>query len=361
MKILITGGGGLIGQSIAKKHLAEGDEVFIYDNKSNIFNDYSKITGIDCSGKSLKKIFKEHKFDVVSHQAAMVGVGNSQRDIVNYTKNNISLTAELLEIILYAKNKPSCLILASSMGPYGEGPLLCSRHGVVYLKNQRTSIETTCPQCEAIVTPTLINENTERYPQSIYAITKQTQEEMFKVFANTYNIKTIALRYFSVYGTECNPNNPYTGVLSIIANKIINSNRVELFEDGEQTRDLIHSDDCAAAHFTASRYKTNNNFEAFNIATGKSVTLKYVANKMISILSPKIPLVFDKKLRKGDIKYSYAATEKATKNLNWTSKIKLDKSIDEYCNFIKNNWDKFKKPDSCEEEKNKLNKLNLLK
>jgi nucleoside-diphosphate-sugar epimerase len=336
MKLLITGGAGLIGQAIAKHHLSQGDIVYIYDNKSNPYNDYSNIIGIDCYSRDFEELLLTEKFDIISHQAASVGVGESMYNIQKYITNNIQFTAELLQAIINTKMFPKHLILASSMGPYGYGNNIKGKE---------------------------IKETDLRIPQSIYGISKMTQEEMFRVFSETYNVKTIALRYFSVYGTKANPNNPFTGVLSIIANKIINSKIVELNEDGEQTRDLISADDCANAHFQASRFQgdSTTNFYAFNLGTGKAVSLKYVAEKMIYLLDPTKELKFNGQYRKGDIKHSCAATQVTYLNLGFKANTTIDYAITEYCSYIHDNWELFKTKDTCQEEQDKLSKLNLLK
>src|SRR5690606_23462396 len=125
-------------------------------------------------------------------------------------------------------------------------------------------IDVSCPNCnKKRLNNIRISEDYSGTPQSIYALTKKTQEDMWRIFAEIKsNIKVISLRYFSVYDTECNPNNPYTGVLSIIANKAINSEEIILNEDGTQTRDLIHTLDIGQAHIKATQIDLKNNFEA---------------------------------------------------------------------------------------------------
>ncbi len=364
-KILIIGGAGLIGSAIAKYHLSKNDEVYIIDNKSNKFNDYldfeNEKLGIDVTKIPLNELFLKHEFDIISHQAASVGVGESQYEIKKYINNNVGYTAELLQAIVISKRFPKKLILASSMGPYGEGLYECATHGKRIIKKQRDTVEIKSISCCGNMLPIPNHEDIERYPQSIYGTTKLMQEEMFRVFAETYNTPTIALRYFSVYGTECNPNNPFTGVLSIIANKIINNHSVDLNEDGTQTRDLIHADDIAEVHHIVSNKKLDNIFEYFNIATGASYALKDIATEMIKILAPDRKLLFNKRMRKGDIKNSFADINKAKQLLEWEAKIKLPDSIIKYCEFVKNNWNKYKTPDTCQKEQEKLYALNLLK
>lgn len=365
-KVLVSGGYGLIGSAIANKHIAEGDEVYVWDNLSNSYNDYSQHNrmGVELYGKfyNLRLAIEHIKPDIISHQAASVGVGESMYKLEKYTGNNVQLTSELLEGVLKLNYKPT-LILASSMGPYGEGDYWCKEcDRQFYYRYKRESIKMKCPSCLEPIRPLFLDELTERVPQSIYAATKLMQEEMFRIFSQAYDIPTIALRYFSVYGTEQNPNNPFTGVLSIIAAKILNNDKVELFEDGEQTRDLIHVKDVADAHYAATIAKNLKTFEAINIATGVSTTMKSIAEKMISIMSPNKPLVFDNTMRKGDIKHSKAEISKAKNLLNWWSKIKLEDSIVEYCDYVLKNEKLFKKEeDSTQIENDKLKSIGLIK
>lgn len=359
MKILITGGAGLIGQAVAKKHLKEGDDVFIYDNKSNIYNDYSNIVGEDISYLNFSYIFKTFNPDVISHHASYVSVGESQYEIYKYVKNNVEFTSFLLDSILKSSYKPKKLILAGSMGIYGEGEVRCNNCNKTYLIDMRKTLSTTCKECRSELSFLKIHEDSPKCPQSIYAVTKKTQEDLFKIFSELYNIPTICLRYFSVYGTQCNPNNPFTGVLSIIANKIINSDVIELNENGLQTRDLVHIDDCAEAHFNATRVSLENSYVPLNVGTGKRHTLLDVANMMIQQFNINKKIIFNNKIRKGDIKHSCADISKAKKYLNWNPKIRLEDSICQYFFYIKNNWNKFFKKDTCKSADEKLEKYNL--
>lgn len=375
MRILITGGAGLIGQAIAKRHIAEGHEVLLYDDLSNKFNDYSNLHGeniaFDKQGnlRDISQIIKSHEpFDVISHQAASVGVGESQYEIEKYSQNNIGFTAHLLDSLVKSQKVPTRLLLASSMGPYGEGPYYCESCCVkMDLSGPRKTINPACRYCNRDLIPLIIKENCERKPTSFYGITKMAQEEMFRVFSETYGITTIALRYFSVYGTKCNPNNPYTGVLSIIADKILNAKSVELFEDGLQTRDLIHCDDVAKAHFLASKYErspADGRFTEINICTGVRTSIRDVAYSMMQLIAPGLsskPIQCSNEIRKGDIRHSCGENKKARELLGWNPEWKISTGILEYCHFVKMNREKFSiDKDSTGIEKERLVKSNLI-
>jgi len=296
----------MIGQAIAKKHLAEGDTVYIYDMRLNPYIDYTNMVGEDVTGKD-----GGLDFDILSHQAALVGVGQSQYDIQRYVDNNVGVTSAILQATLHAKKMDGKIIFAGSMGPYGEG------HG----KGP-------------------IRETQKQHPKSIYAVTKQTQENLIKVFSETYGVPAISLRYFSVYSTTQTPLNPHTGVLSIIANKILNSDKVELLGNGDQYRDLIEVSDVADAHFLASRLEWKG-FDAINVGTGIPTKMADVATKMVELLNPFMPIEFDGKYRKGDITGIYADTRKMNTKLGWNPKVKIEDGIRQYCEYINANRDKY--------------------
>lgn len=322
MRVLITGGGGLVGQAIAKAHVNMGDEVFIYDTRLNRFNDYSNLVGTDVSIKDKERklfytiddIIKRYdKFDVISHQAALVGVGQSQYDIYNYVNNNVLFTASLIQALLDSKKFPDKIIHAGSMGPYGS------------LTSDIFSATENCIQD----------------PQSIYAVTKQAQENLLKIFSHAYNVQCISLRYFSVYSTDQNPLNPYTGIISIIANQLLNNDVVELYGDGNQTRDLINVNDVARAHYLASITSLSEIFCPINIGSGVSYSLNEIAHFMRDCMGIEKPIVFNGKYRSGDIKYMRADITKADRLLKWKPKYNLYDDIKRYCKFVIENKEKF--------------------
>jgi dTDP-L-rhamnose 4-epimerase len=319
-----------------------------------IGEDLSKISNIE-------ELVKYKKFDVISHQAANVGVGESQYEIKKYVDNNIGFTGELLQALLKnRKMMPPRIILAGSMGPYGEGPFYCAEHHIVYPKRLNIR-KPNCPICNGEIHPMSINENAERIPKSIYGLTKMAQEDMVRIFSDVYGVDVISLRYFSVYGENSNPNNPYTGVLSIIANKILNSDVVKLYEDGSQTRDLISAIDVADAHWHVSNLPIGNKFDAFNVGTGHSVNIEYVARKMVDIMSPGKTIEFTNEYRSGDIKYSCADISKLTNATNWQPTHTIDESITRYCSYVMKHECNFNlNGDSSNDEHINLKKMGVI-
>lgn len=324
---------GLIGQAIAKKHIENGDNVYLYDVQANSFNDYSNYVGRDITASyegDFKSILKTLKPNIISHQAALVGVGQSQYNIRKYVDYNIGFTGYMLQSLLESGYKPDKIIHAGSMGPYGDAK-----------RGER------------------VFETESQNPQSVYAVTKQAQENLLRVFSDAYGVNTISLRYFSVYGTEQNPLNPYTGVLSVIANQCLNSDKIEIFDDGSQTRDLIHIDDVANAHYLASLSDIPG-FMAMNIGTEQYTSMMSIAIKIRNMLAPEKEIIADGKHRKGDIMHMRANTSRARKLLNWSPEHKLEQDILDYCTYVNNNREKFTVGDTIKDENKNITEKGLV-
>lgn len=357
MKIVIIGGAGMIGQAIAKRHLVEGDQVDIYDVFSNPYDDYSHL-----HGNVLKDYPDLSQYDLISNQAALVGVGESMYRPHQYMANNIEATTKIINELVTMKVRVP-IIHAGSMGPYGEGSLFCpSCTHDLYRSSPRTTVgKMMCPICKGNLKTMDAIEFQELHPLSFYALSKKVQEEALQLFAEAYHNPVISLRYFSVYATDQNPNNPKTGVLTVIANQILNRDVVELNEDGNQTRDLIHVEDVARAHFLASRKiqgRMINSFDTFNIATGNSVSMKHVASRMIRFAGTNHEIVANMRIRIGDVYDSHADVGRAKTILGFTAEHDLEQDMKDYIRFCFDNREKFNS-DSWEKENQRLKEQGL--
>ena len=189
-----------------------------------------------------------------------------------------------------------------------------------------------------------------------------TQETLLKLWCEIHNADYIFLRYFSVYGTEFIPTNPYTGVMNIIANKMINHDVVELFEDGQQQRDFISNKTCAEVHSVACEklLKEKNVKLILNVGTESSFKIKNIVDNMVQLLSYKGEIVYNKKMRKGDIKDSIANNKWLISELGYKPVSTFERDLKSYCTYLKNNWDKFKNTATCEKENKLLREKGLI-
>src|SRR3989338_9790408 len=125
-----------------------------------------------------------------------------------------------------------------------------------------------CPRCQQAPTP----ETKPLIPTSVYAVTKRDQEELCLAIGRAYNIPTVALRYFNIYGPRQSLSNPYTGVAAIFSSRLRNGKAPKVFEDGRQSRDFIHVSDIVRANLLAME-RPEADYEVFNVGTGQPTDL----------------------------------------------------------------------------------------
>ena len=341
MKILVTGGCGFIGSHLVDKLVKCGHKVRVYDllepqvhlgRKPSFLNkDAEYIYGDVRNKEKLKKALKG--IEIVFHEAAQVGVGQSMYQIEKYISHNSLGTAVLLDSIVNTNNAVKKIIVASSMTIYGEGAYCCKKCGIIYpLLREKTQLEKRdwqmhCPKCRRKAARIATAEGKPLLPSSIYATTKRCQEEMCLVVGRTYKIPTVALRYFNVYGERQSLNNPYTGVCAIFLSQVKNNHQPLIFEDGKQSRDFIYVSDIVEANILAMR-KKDADYDFFNVGTGSPHSILDIAKVIISLynkkgLKPKIT----NKFRARDIRHCYADISKISKNLGFKPKVSFEEGM----------------------------------
>lgn len=338
--ILVTGGAGFIGSHIVDKLIAQGYKVRILDNLTtqvhkNKVPQYlnKKAAFIKGDMTNLKDIEKAiYGIDAIFHEAAVVGVGQSMYEVEKYILNNTFGTARLLEFLINQKHKVKRLIIASSMSAYGEGLYQCKTCGFIRppLRSDeqmsKKDWELYCPNCHKTLVSIGIPETESFKCNSIYAITKQSQEDMVMIFGKTYGIPTTALRYFNVYGPRQSLSNPYTGVAAIFLSRLKNSKAPIIYEDGLQTRDFISVYDIADANLSCLENEKAFG-KVFNLGTGNSITIKMVAKILADLLNRKISKAFlriepeiTRKFRSGDVRHCIADISLIKNSLGWQPK-----------------------------------------
>jgi len=349
-KILVTGGAGFIGSYLVDKLIELGHEVMVFDNlEPQVHGDGQKIPKYlnkECefikrdirNRDELKKALKDR--EIVFHQAAAVGVGQSMYEINKYTEVNILGTSNLLDILANENHRVEKLIIASSMSVYGEGKYRCVNCGVVYPKLRSLSQlkkgewEMRCPFCNQEVQSLPTDEEKPLYPTSVYSISKRDQEEMCLTIGRAYRIPTVALRYFNVYGPRQALSNPYTGVAAIFSSRILNNHPPCIFEDGGQSRDFTHVSDIIRANLLAMENKKAD-YEVFNVGTGRPLTVLNIAEALIKSLSSSVDMNIVRKYREGDIRHCYADISKIRDQLGFQSKVKFEKGISEFVGWVR--------------------------
>jgi dTDP-L-rhamnose 4-epimerase len=373
--ILITGGAGFIGSHLCdalinqKSHhitvfdiLEEQVHGKVKKPPSYLNKNVEFIRGSVTDYKKLKEVIKEK--EIIYHLAAMVGVGQSMYEIKNYVDNNILGTANLLDILINSEHNVKKLIIASSNTIYGEGKSKCDKCGIVFPKIRtleqlkKKDWENKCPICDSKVETLLTDEDTPFNPSSIYALSKQSQEQMSLLIGNTYDINTTILRFFLVYGPRQSLSNPYTGVCAIFSSRLFNNLPPIVFEDGLQSRDFVNVQDICQALILAME-KPEACGEIFNVGSGMPITIKEVAEIISNKINPKLKPIYNDHFRVGDIRHCLADISKIKSKLGYKPMINFKEGIDELLQWIKPEVKRI--PDNSQKALNELREKGLLK
>ncbi|MCL7983845.1 MAG: NAD-dependent epimerase/dehydratase family protein [marine benthic group bacterium] len=346
-RILVTGGAGFIGSHLVDALVERGHRVRVLDNLDpQVHGEAAEPVSIGGHLKSGAVEFLHgdvrdpeavaaalRDIDLVSHQAAAVGVGQSMYRISDYVQANCEGTGILLQAIIDRERPIERLVVASSMSIYGEGQYRCEAHGTLYpplrpvAQLERGDWEMRCPACDAVLAPAPTPEEKPLHPTSVYAVSKRDQEELCLSVGGAYGIPTVALRYFNVYGPRQSLNNPYTGVAAIFTCRLLNRRAPVVFEDGVQSRDFVHVSDIVEANLLALEPNRAAG-EAVNVCTGRSLGLRELTNALRDRLGGPEPEYADR-FRKGDIRHCYGDPEKARDLLGFEARVRFEDGIDD--------------------------------
>jgi len=244
--VLITGGAGFIGSHIADKMLEKNYHVRIYDNLStgkieNIAHIKAHIEFIEADIRDVKTLEQSMiGCELVFHKAAEVSVPRTIRSPIETTMINDVGTLNVFESA--RKSNVARVVFASSCAIYGDSPEL-PKH------------EQMLPQ-----------------PKSPYAAQKMMGEYYARIYDDIYQLETVCLRYFNVYGPRQDPSSPYSGVISIFLTKAIARQQPTIYGDGNQTRDFVYVKDVVNANILAATQPSVNG-KVFNIGTGQTRTI----------------------------------------------------------------------------------------
>lgn len=353
MKILITGGAGFIGSNLALNLIGKGHQITVLDNLSkqihgenpeessplylSIKDKVQFIKGTVTSRQDLEEAILNQ--DVIVHFAAETGTGQSMYQIEHYTNTNIGGTALLLDILANNKHTVKKVVVASSRSIYGEGKYWSEELGVVYPgyriddDMQKGDFEVKYPGTSQPLQVMATDEETKIQPSSVYGITKYNQEQMIMTVCPTIGIAPVAFRYQNVYGPGQSLSNPYTGILSIFSTLIKNNKKINIFEDGKESRDFVYIDDVVKATVLGIE-KDEANGHVFNVGTGVATDVVTVVNELFNSYNIKIPVEVTGNYRLGDIRHNYADLTKIQNFLGYKPSVTFSDGIQKFAQWV---------------------------
>jgi dTDP-L-rhamnose 4-epimerase len=349
LRVLVTGGAGFIGSHLVDGLVCEGHEVRVFDSllpqvhgesadwPPYLSREVERVRGDVRDAQAVRRALE--RIDVVSHQAATVGVGQSMYEIEGYVSGNALGAAVLLQEIVRRRGEVSRMIVASSMSIYGEGAYVNAEGEPAYprlrpaaqlerreweLRDERGR------ELRPVPTP----ETKPLAPTSVYAVTKRDHEELFLSVGDAYGIPTVALRYFNVYGSRQALSNPYTGVAAIFSARLLNGKRPLVTEDGNQTRDFVHVSDVVQANLLALRCPLKEG-RAYNVGTGRAVTIRDVGRLLASHLGVAIEPEITGRFRAGDVRHCWSDIARARAELGYEPRVPFEQGIAEVVEWVR--------------------------
>ena len=251
-RVIVTGGAGFIGSNLVDKLIDKGIEVIIFDDLStgniNNINPEAKFYNLDVSNLHPRDYSDFKGVDTIFHLAALARVQPSIEDPLPYNKVNVEGTLQMLLLAHYLK--VNRFVYSASSSCYGEA--------------------------KEFPTPETHSTN----PLSPYGLQKYIGEQYCKMFSEVYDLDTVSLRYFNVYGERMSLEGAYKLVIPIFAKQMIENKPLTINNDGEQRRDFTYVGDVVNANILAATNPDDLKGEVFNIGNGDNYSVNELADML---------------------------------------------------------------------------------
>jgi UDP-N-acetylglucosamine/UDP-N-acetylgalactosamine 4-epimerase len=305
MRILVTGGAGFIGSNLVEKLLAgeNVEQVRVLDNLStgsikNIeeFETNPKFEFIRGDIREYEMCLKVCEgIDLISHQAALGSVPRSIDDPL--TTNAVNITGTLNIFTAAKESQVKRVVYAASSSTYGDHPGL--------------------PKTEDKI----------GNPLSPYAVSKYVNELYARVYASSYGLEAIGLRYFNVFGPKQNPAGPYAAVIPLFIKAVLDNEPPTINGDGEHSRDFTYVANAVLANelalFTENRGVVN---QVYNVAIGEQTSLNQLFEMIKEVAGSDLAPKYGEE-RKGDVKHSLADISKARTLLGYEPGVSIKEGL----------------------------------
>ncbi len=308
MKCLVTGGAGFIGSHVVEALLTRGDSVRVLDNMTTGRPETIEAFGsrIDFIRGDLREKVDLEKavrdVEVIFHQAALRSVPRSMDDPTS--SNDVNVVGTLGLLLAARDARVRRVVYASSSSVYGD--------------------QKKFPQIETM--PCV--------PLSPYAVSKLAAEHYSIVFAKSFGLETVSLRYFNVFGPRQHPESQYAAVIPKFLQSVKDDKPLEVHSDGKQSRDFTYIENVVQANLLAAE-RPNISGEVFNIANGKNYALLDIISVLEKLAGHKVTRHHTPP-RPGDVRMTWADIRKAKKQLGYKPQVGLEEGL-------KRTWEWFNK------------------
>ena len=303
---LVTGGAGFIGSNLVEALLVQGHAVRILDDFStgyrhNIAPFLDKIDVVEGSIDSLEDCNRAARdMDYVLHQGALPSVARSVADPALSHAINATGTLNVLTAARDAGVKR--VVYASSSSIYGDQPVEYKHEAL--------------PMC----------------PLSPYAAAKASGEHYLRAFSNCYNLETVSLRYFNVFGPRQDPGSAYSAVIPLFIHALLEGRSPQIHGDGLQARDFTYVENNVRANIQAATGDFVARGQVYNVACGASISLLDLVDALNGLLGTQIRPEHIAS-RVGDIRVSKADISRAQRELGYHVHVAFEDGLEKTVNW----------------------------
>jgi dTDP-L-rhamnose 4-epimerase len=349
--VLVTGGAGYIGSHLVDALVGREYDVTVLDSlqpqvhRSGTWPSYVNpraryVRGSVCDRAVFAPLVLQS--DAVVHFAAAVSIGQSMYQIERYVSVNTGATALLLDVLVNEKHAVQKVIVASSVGVFGEGASVCAACGpqAPTLRSAAQLAardwEPHCPACGRSLQPVPTREDKPLYRDSIYSMTKYHQEEMVLLIGKTYGIPVVAPRFFNVYGPRQSLSNPYAGVAAIFLSRLLNDKPPMVFEDGGQLRDFVSIHDVVDG-LVLMLETSGADFLPVNLGSGTRISILDVASTLSRLVGKSIEPQVLNNGRTFDVRHIFADIARARATLAFAPAVTFEQGMAELIEWTRSN------------------------
>ena len=343
MRVLVTGGAGLVGSHLVDELLAHGYEVSVLDNLEPLVHPRGRPAWVPAEVRFVEGDVRDpaavdralEGCEGVFHQAVY---GGFSPELGRMADVNCTGTARLLEAVARSP-RVGRVVTASSMAVYGEGSYRCAEHGPFAGEGRAIAAreagrwEVPCPACGADATAHAIPESAAARPQGVYSCTKHFQERLTLSFGRERGLHAVALRYFLTFGPRQSLHNAYSGICSIFSTQILHGRAPVVYEDGLQSRDVVFAADVARANrlvFEEPRAAGR----VFNVATGVSTRIAEFARALARAYGRELEPSLPGRFRPMDSRHMLGDAS-ALRALGWKPEVPLEEGLRRYAEWIR--------------------------
>jgi dTDP-L-rhamnose 4-epimerase len=345
--VLVTGGAGLLGSHLADELLAHGYEVCVLDNLDAAVHPQGRPAWVPREIRFVEGDVRDpgaveralEGCEGVFHLAVS---GGFQPESDAMADVNCTGTTRLLDAVARS-GRVSRIVTASSMAIYGEGWYRCATHGPFHgdarllasLEARRWELP--CPRCGGDSAPHPIPESSDARPHGAYSASKFFQERVTLSLGRDQGLHAVALRYFLSFGPRQSLTNAYSGICSIFSTQILSGLRPVVYEDGQQSRDIVFASDVARASrlvFEDARAAGR----VFNVATGVSTGIADFARLLARAYGREIEPVCPGRFRAMDTRHMLGDAT-ALRALGWEPRVPLEEGVRRYAEWIRTQGD----------------------